>query len=428
MSIASRITEINSHLLDDYSVLSVAGADLTNVDKNIVNLKETWQERLLYFMNNGTDIVWNNWNKATGSGTEISLNNTLEAKMGIKLKGNTSQEGTPTPDSPKDIHVVSGDNSITITNEDNTQSQTYPINLGAMELCKIGDYQDYIGKSTGKNLLDRSSCEENKAFAWATGLAINETGSLTSDYIPTTKGKQYRSTYSAQVLFYDNTKTYLGALQQDGTTIEKTTGGAFALFTTPNVDEIAYMRLGYRASYDSSADKINSNIMLNYGNTLLPYEPYGTGWYKYGAIGKVVFNGSENNWDISGTVNFYRYRYLSNFVYEGNIPQFMLCNQFKSSNVGSTNSNLGFFVTSTGEARFREQTMKTIDNWKTWLASNNLIFYYVLATPTYTPITVTLETQLNALELARSYNEQTNLSQTNNDLPFILDAMALEEW
>ena len=30
------------------------------------------------------------------------------------------------------------------------QSQTYPINLGAMELCKIGDYQDYIYKDNGK--------------------------------------------------------------------------------------------------------------------------------------------------------------------------------------------------------------------------------------------------------------------------------------
>ena len=46
MSIASRIEAINQHLLDDYSVLELGGADLTNVDKNIFNLKPQWQDRL----------------------------------------------------------------------------------------------------------------------------------------------------------------------------------------------------------------------------------------------------------------------------------------------------------------------------------------------------------------------------------------------
>ena len=53
---------------------------------------------------------------------------------------------SPNPDYPQDIHVVSGDNTITISNSDNTQSKTYPINLGSMELCKIETYQDYIYK------------------------------------------------------------------------------------------------------------------------------------------------------------------------------------------------------------------------------------------------------------------------------------------
>ena len=94
MSIASRIEAIEQHLTDDYDVLTLAGADLTNVDKNIVNLKPTWKERLLYFMNNGTDVVWENWDKVVGEGTSLTLNNTLEGKMSIVLKGNTSQDST----------------------------------------------------------------------------------------------------------------------------------------------------------------------------------------------------------------------------------------------------------------------------------------------------------------------------------------------
>jgi len=94
MSIASRITEIEQHLTDDYGVLTLAGADLTGVNKNIQNLKPTWKERLLYFMNNGTDVVWNKWSKVQGTGETLTLNNTVEAPMKINLKGNTYQYTT----------------------------------------------------------------------------------------------------------------------------------------------------------------------------------------------------------------------------------------------------------------------------------------------------------------------------------------------
>ena len=36
--------------------------------------------------------------------------------------------------------------------------------------------------------------------------------------------------------------------------------------------------------------------------------------------------------------------------------------------------------------------------------------------------------QLNLLEKAMSKNGQTNISQVNNDLPFIISASALKEW
>ena len=151
MSIATRIEAIEQHITDDYSVLELAGADLTNVDKNIQNLKQAWEERLLYFLANGTDVIWNNWlPKVTGTGENITLNNTVETKMKFVCKGNTGQNGEPTPNNPVNIDVVTGNNSIIIANNDNTQSQTYPINLGSMELCKIGDYQDYLYKDNGK--------------------------------------------------------------------------------------------------------------------------------------------------------------------------------------------------------------------------------------------------------------------------------------
>ena len=94
MAIEDTIQSMYDNVSNAYNVLEVAGADLTNVNKNILNLKTTWQERLLYFMNNGTDVVWNNWDKVTGEGTSITLDNTKEGKMKVLLKGNTYQDST----------------------------------------------------------------------------------------------------------------------------------------------------------------------------------------------------------------------------------------------------------------------------------------------------------------------------------------------
>lgn len=51
----------------------------------------------------------------------------------------------PNPDYPQDIHIATGSQSITIS--DGVNSQSYTVDLGAVELAKIGTFQDYIYKS-----------------------------------------------------------------------------------------------------------------------------------------------------------------------------------------------------------------------------------------------------------------------------------------
>ena len=84
----------------------------------------------------------------SGSGTTINLTNTAAAKFGkFDIKGNTSQSGTPTPSAPIPVNVVKGNNTITISN--GSESQTYELDLGDLELCKIGTAQDYIYINNG---------------------------------------------------------------------------------------------------------------------------------------------------------------------------------------------------------------------------------------------------------------------------------------
>ena len=70
----------------------------------------------------------------------------------------------------------------------------------------------------------------------------------------------------------------------------------------------------------------------------------------------------------------------------------------------------------------------TADDLKTWLNTHNTEVYYVLATPTNTEITDSnLISQLDAIEYAMSYKDQTNISQENNDMPFVITASAFKD-
>ena len=171
MSISTRIQAIEQHLTDDYNVLEVAGADLTNVNKNILNLKTTWQERLLYFMNNGTDVVWNNWDKVTGEGTSISLNNTLEGKMKIDLKGNTYQNSTTGKNKlPYTNDINETINSTKITGVKGTYTiqttptatvyQTY-VNLVENYTIQSGDYLHIMNDVANANITFNLKCTDD---------------------------------------------------------------------------------------------------------------------------------------------------------------------------------------------------------------------------------------------------------------------------
>ena len=56
---------------------------------------------------------------------------------------------SPNPSYPSEVEVVTGNVEVTISNNDNSESKTLPVSLGNIELCKLGDYQDYLYKNNG---------------------------------------------------------------------------------------------------------------------------------------------------------------------------------------------------------------------------------------------------------------------------------------
>ena len=300
----------------------------------------------------------------------------------------------------------------TATSYEPYQSQTYPINLGSMELCKIGEYQDVIKRSSGKNIWNEDW--EIGAYKWGDGEKTANNSTIRSkDKMPIKSSTTYYLSIPSEIIleFFDENKTFLGS----STNIDKNNSGTF---TTPSNAKyfILYTTTTYGTTY-------KNDIMINEGTTALPYEPYGKVWYKYSAIGKVVLDGSEN-WQVSNTGTDKYIYYAYNHSVQP-ISTSGYSNYYPFIAIGGDNTNQGIFAV-TDYVRIRYGQEDTIPNFKTWLSTHNTTLYYVLATPTITEITdTTLINQLEAIKL--SYNEQTNISQTNTDKPFILDVTALKD-
>jgi hypothetical protein len=149
-------------------------------------------------------------------------------------------------------------------------------------------------------------------------------------------------------------------------------------------------------------------------------------------IDKVLLDGTQpspslNTSEETTTRLFYNYDLLEYNAKQG----YGICNRLIQRNVW-TSSNEGFYFDDNFKKmilRIRKAIIGTTENEvNTYLANNNIIAYYVLATPTDIEITdTTLISQLNALEKAKSYDNVTNIMQENNDLPFILDIKTLKK-
>lgn len=437
MSIASRITAIEEHIGNIYDTLELGGADLTNVNKNLINVDTELKKRYLDYLNNGTDEIWNNWEKATAKDvTEATLNDTDQAPMKIKLKGNTVQDGTPTPDNPIPIQNIVGNVEIKIQNEN-------LLNLAGLENVGGSNVTSVI---TDTEVQITQSISSNYAYRrYTTNLDINKY-----------KGK---TLVVSGISNTSNTRIYICLLKEDKTLL----GNLETTITIPNNTEAYYIGLQIYCSYGVSNQGtiIFSNLQLEQGSTESPYIPHeeqnypltlgdielckidtaqdyfykeNNKWYLHKEIGKTVFDENTTytyfSAGSSDTTNAYRLKSIEDIKPYTLYTQAPEMKNTKFSAVPQSASwNPGFVSRLKSNPKvviFLIEKSQTADDLKNILNGEPL--YYILETPVNTEITsTTLIAQLEALSKAYSYTDQTNISQTSEDLPFILDIEALKK-
>lgn len=172
---SSSVTALSPNKLSDYCPTLQVGDTVT------LSFNTTGTNNYIYLCGTGANILWST---NASSRTQIITQAMLDAQVlfyasGINTTATVSNfqieiGSTPTdyepyvggipspnPDYPQDVNVVTGTQTVTLS--DGVDSEDYTISLGTVELCKIGNYQDYIyksgdnwyvHKSTGKILLD----------------------------------------------------------------------------------------------------------------------------------------------------------------------------------------------------------------------------------------------------------------------------------
>ena len=434
MSVTTAIENISNHLKNAYDELQGLGADLTNVNKNIENISMV------------LDDIYDSMPQVSGEGTSLTLDDTRVGKIKSTLKGNTSQTGIPTPTSPIPISVVSRDNTITISNQDGTDSNTYNIDLPV------------------ENLFDKDNANYVNGWIDGTTMRLNTINGNRMFYIPCKPNTTYtisRSviTSSFRTTTYDNTPfptvTSSNVNYTVPTVIQNNSGTTLTITTNANAK---YLIVHYGKIEDTNLNETLATIQVEYGSKKNTFTPHGITpielckigdyqdyfykdsdkWYLHKEVGKKVFDGTEvggqmvdNNQRImfsSQNVPALLNVYINEADSIANLTP-SLCDHFQaSSQNGLTPSNTKFAFSKWGETTYIyfSAIFNNAGDFKTWLSTHNIIVYYALKEPTITEITYQpLIDQLNELEKATSKKNQTNINQVNNDLPFVIKANAL---
>ena len=305
-----------------------------------------------------------------------------------------------------------------------------------IELCKIGNYQDFIRKGTGVNLLDTSTFVKGRLDNGVIGYEAGTTDLQTttssisyttntiyrgavSDFISVDANANYiftcqtSSTNALYIDYYDNDKNWLSRISQS------VNGSVSKTFTT--VANASYLRISFQLA--SAGTTTISALQLETGSTATLYEPYDykDKWYMYKAIGKVVLDGTEN-WQYISVTQGSLFR-SNNAITDAmvNTTFVPMSNYYKgiAFNVSQQRQNYEFYI------NYNLNYVDLIDNrytdansYKTWLGTNNVSIYYALATPTVEQIEdADILNQLSQIELLQGTN---NIMLSSPYLPFIM--------
>ena len=368
--------------------------------------------------------IYENWSKVTGIGTDLTLNNTKNGKMGVIPEGNASQDGDPTPDTPIPIKVVTGEQNVEISgknlfDKDNANVIDGYISTGNTTLLSNGPNNKLIWiniKNSTTYTISKKVFSSSSRFGIATSVEEPATGISISNAIRE-NNSNYLTVTSGQndnyliVYVWTSNSTYTLEEALNTVQIEE---GSVATEYEPYQSQTYPLSLGNieLAKIGNYKDYIFKNVVGSpYYNADLDLN----GWYKYKAINKYTFTGNETI-SVTGDV-FYTNNIADNILTSGII---CICNRMKAvANTAQGSSvplnSCCFRPGDYSRFYFNMSSITTVaSEIKQYFQENITYVTYHLATPTYEKITdTTLISQLENLNKARSYKGTTIIECTS---------------
>lgn len=296
----------------------------------------------------------------------------------------------------------------------------------------------------GKNLFDKTNNIVNGAYISSTGTVMTNDPDLSYQdaYIKVTPNTIYTISSNENITYriaqYDASKTFIYRyVSSDSTNYQFTTRPncyyiKMAGVSTTAIDSIQIEKGSKATTYSSYFTPIELCKIGTYQDYIYKNNDK---WYKKAYIGKVILNGSETIKYID-TVNSNHAFYIqvSNVKAFGTFNEDLCiysdrlewCNMNaiynETEGITPSNGNSYYYTSSIGLYADATKSM-TVEQFKTWLSTNNITVYYILDTPTDTEITdTTLISQLESLKDATTFENTTHIEVSSDDAPAIVKA------
>lgn len=347
-------------------------------------------------------------------------------------KANTTDKSvqyTPSGNQTGQIFRITIGNNKTINNV-----TIYPMLTEGTEALPYVPYgNNYVyTKIVGKNLFDKDNANIINAYINTTNSTIVSNSNARTVYIGCKPNTTYTISRKAGQRFVVLSTKELPANGVIGTNRVYDNTGSQLTITTGEEDEYLAV-FYYLSSVDTlTEEEIRSSIMIEQGTQATSYEPYkesivtiplngneiaGIGDYKDEPIvdknghcwlnkkvGKAIFDGSESGWSKASSTTMVDRYVLNTNLYLNNSNS--KCNYFIK---GGINQNLYIWFNNNGVQlgfNFASYGTTTLEQWKEWLSTHNLILYQPLATPDPIDLNYTVDIRL--------FNGVNNISNSDD--------------
>lgn len=442
------LSEGNKNLIHIKNITAPTGITVTKVNDTEIILNGTASangEVILDLLNitmAGTKTYASSVNMSgsySAPNDEIWLD--IENSSGLNLVMDSVSRFTITAQEQSDVNVgqlsVGFNSNTTFTNlhlqlqlEQNSyateyvshQEQTLPLTLGTLEYCKIGNYADEFMIPSGKNLFDKDNANTLNALINTSNNTLKADNDAKILYIPCKPNTTYTI---SKILSSRFIVCFTDTLPSAGTSVTNIVinHSATSITNTSSANSHYIVVYYFLNGVDTKTQQeILNSIQIELGSTATAYEPYNNGkWYLKKNTKKIsniiTSTVTLSNGNIGGYTN--SVNVPNKIELQNNIAK---CN--KATFDKNRNMATGTFYENTYNFVFVGTSSDTLETLQTKYGNADL--YYPTKTPEYILLNDTLQEELNNIKKALSYDTQTNISQVNNDLPFVINATVIQ--